>query len=46
MVAEHKARLPLLPQEPHLDGLGRVGVLDQVGADVIQNAPDVLRPHS
>ena len=45
MVAEHKACLPLLPQEPHLDGPGRVGVLDQVGADVIQNAPDILCPH-
>ena len=45
MVAEHKASPSLLPQEPHLDGPGRVGVLDQVGADVIQNAPDVLRPH-
>mgnify|MGYP007129751774 FL=1 len=45
MVAEHKACPPLLPQEPHLDGPGRVGILDQVGADVIQNAPDVLRPH-
>ena len=41
-VGKAEACPALFPDEAHLDILRRVGILEDVGGDIVQNSPDVL----